>query len=141
MHRKTSTGEAHSGDTSTRRSRPEPALLLGLVMALSGCGIWGGGYDDRDGPRIADTIRNAGANMVASVDYRPGNAMDPALVTVKLREGASKDAAVEFVCSVVRPTIDLADAPVGLGVDIWDSRGEQLLATESVSCEEPASSG
>jgi hypothetical protein len=110
-------------------------------MALSGCGIWGGGYDDRDGPRIADTIRNAGANMVASVDYRPGNPMDPALVTVKLREGASKDEAVEFACTVVRPAMDSANAPVGLGVDIWDSRGEHLLATESVSCDEPVSSG
>lgn len=114
-------------------------VLSGVLIALSGCGIVGDD-DDREGRRIADEIRDAGSSIVLSVDYAPADLGDPATVIVKLREGASKEEAVEFVCTVVRPAMDSASPPVGFSVLVFDSREQRFLAADDEPCEEPVSS-
>ncbi len=139
MHRKTPPERANSSDATRSRGRAVTGLLLGVAMALSGCGILGD-EGDRDGRRIADTIRDSGSSIVLSVDYQPADLGDPATVIVKLHEGASKVEAVEFACTVVRPAMDSARPPVGFSVLVFDSREERLLAADDEPCEGPASS-
>ncbi len=59
---------------------------------------------------------------------------------VRLREGASKEEAVDLVCTVVRPAMSGANPPVGFGVLIFDSREERFLAADDEPCEGPVSS-
>jgi len=85
---------------------------------------------------IRSTIQEA--TVVQYTAFTKGDFMDPPVIDVFLKAGATVEQARDLVCTVVRPAVQ--GAPLSdedrraLGVDVWDSAGDHVLAAESDSC-------
>ena len=107
------------------------AVMAGAVaVLLVGCGIGEAGYDQRDGPAIANRIRLASSPIVQEVSYRPGDFMDSATITIILKRGVEAGAAEAFICSVVVPALSSGEPPDSLSVDILDDASELMYTVD-----------
>lgn len=103
--------------------------LVAFSVYLVGCFPF---YDQRDGPAIADAIREASPASVLDVSYQDGDYMDGATVDVTMAGTVAE--AEAFVCDVVDPIVRNADPPDGLGVWISDPNEEVLAVDWDTSC-------
>jgi hypothetical protein len=105
-------------------------LVLALLTSfVTGC-TDGLGYDQQGGPAIADHIRGLSSPLVSTVDYRAGNIMDSATIDITLIPGVADADAKAFVCEVALPWAESSDPPDGLGIDVWDSAGKTIVASD-----------
>jgi hypothetical protein len=118
----------------TRPHRPQLSRVgWGWAIVIAAAGLVGGcdslrGYDQRDGPAIAEAIQRQASPDVLRVVYLPGDFMDPASIQVHVAPGVDEDVAYVLYCNAIWPAVTTRTAPEAFGIDVLDPAGRLLLS-------------
>ena len=128
---------APSAKTADKAARLCIAAAL-VIGAHSGC-VGVPDYDQRGGRDIAGRVAALDEVWITDVTYRPGSALDPAVIEIDVNTMATIDDIERFSCGVLHRILEAGDPPESLGIDF--ERGMVHVATYSdFNCRAPAES-
>jgi hypothetical protein len=88
--------------------------------------------DQRNGPGIAEHIRDLQSPIVAQVLYQPGDVLRAATIILVLRPGVGAGDASAFICTVAYPYAEASDPPYHLRMVAWD--GDSRVVASDTGC-------
>lgn len=105
--------------------------VLVAALLLGGCSA----HVNDVGPQLVSDIKGAESHLVTDVSFERQNILDPALIIIQLREGATRRDALAVLCGVVQPLVSTAPSSAkDIGVVAHAADGVTHIASVDVDC-------